>query len=85
LYDGFLRVFKSTTAVILCQAVVFALWHFQGFPGGAVGIMMVFVWSVFLGALRFRSGGMIAPLIAHFLADLSVAVILLFLVILSNS
>lgn len=85
LYDGFLRVFKSTTAVILSQALVFALWHYQGFPGGVVGVMMVFVWSVFLGAIRFRSGGMIAPLIAHFLADLSIAVILLFLVILPNS
>lgn len=81
LYDGFYRLFKNIGFVILWQAVVFSLWHVQGFPGGVVGVVMVFIWSVLLGAIRYRSGGMLAPYIAHVLADLSIALIVFALVI----
>ena len=81
LYDGLMAVRNRALFVIPAQALLFALWHYQGFPGGALGCLMVFVWSIFLGILRHRSGGMLAPLIAHFFADLSIGIILFVLVI----
>lgn len=76
LFDGFLKIDQNIVFVILAQAVVFALWHFNGFPGGLVGIVLVFIWSLFLGIIRYRANGMLPPLLAHFLADFSIAVIL---------
>ena len=79
LFDGFQSLWNGPAAKILLQAAVFALWHYQGFPGGMIGVGMVFLWSIFLGILRHRSNGMAAPLLAHFFADLTI-VILQFLI-----
>ena len=57
---------------------------YDGFPGGALGATMVFLWSVFLGLIRHRSGGMVAPLVVHFFADLTIALIVLFLIVLAR-
>jgi membrane protease YdiL (CAAX protease family) len=86
LFDGFSYIFKNVVIVIIFQALIFSLWHYNGFPGGIIGVILVFIWSIFLGIIRFRSKGMLPPLIAHFFADLSISIIILFLVILpSNS
>lgn len=82
LYDGFNKLFANIIIVILAQALIFSLWHFNGFPGGITGVVMVFIWSVFLGVIRHRSQGMLAPLIAHFFADLTIGGILFFVYIL---
>ena len=82
LFDGFTYIFKNVTIVILFQALVFSLWHYNGFPGGIVGIILVFIWSIFLGAIRHRSKGMLPPVIAHFFADLSIVIIILLKLIL---
>jgi membrane protease YdiL (CAAX protease family) len=78
MFDGFASLFTSIIAVVVAQSVVFSLWHFNGFPGGVIGIGMVFVWSLFLGSIRHLSGGMLAPIVAHFSADATIALILLF-------
>ena len=84
LFDGFSELFRNYITVIFSQAIIFAIWHYRGFPGGIIGMSMVFIWSVALGYIRYRSKGMLAPLIAHFFADLSIAMILLFVFILPN-
>jgi membrane protease YdiL (CAAX protease family) len=81
LYDGFERILHHSVGIILSQAVVFAFWHYNGFPGGPIGVAMVFAWSVVLGYLRLRSRGMLAPLLAHYLADFAIVIILYFFVI----
>lgn len=53
-------------------AVLFGMLHIRGFPGGVVGIGMVFVWGIFLGILRRRSQGMLAPYLAHVAADMTI-------------
>lgn len=78
LFDGFAALSSGVVTAIVAQAALFALWHFGGFPGGAIGVGMVFVWSLLLGTIRHISGGMLAPLIAHFFADATIALILLF-------
>jgi membrane protease YdiL (CAAX protease family) len=82
LFDGFSNIFKNAAIVIIFQAIVFSLWHYNGFPGGIVGVILVFIWSIFLGTIRYRSKGMLPTIVAHFFADLSIAVIILFLVVL---
>jgi uncharacterized protein len=85
LFDGFTALTQRMAIVIAAQAVVFAIWHFEGFPGGLVGSSMVLIWSIFLGLLRHLSGGMLAPLLVHFFADLTIALIILFVLILPHS
>lgn len=55
------------------QAAAFAIVHFAGgFPNGKIGYLMVFVYGLMLGYLRMRSKGMLAPYLAHVLADLTI-------------
>lgn len=82
LFDGFHALSGREYFAVGAQAVVFAVWHYNGFPGGVIGSGMVFVWSIFLGILRLRSRGMLAPLIAHFFADATIALFILFAVVL---
>ncbi len=82
LYDAFVALFEGRLwAAVVAQALLFALWHYDGFPGGPVGVGMVFVWSLFLGAMRHTSRGVVAPLVAHFFADLTIGGILLFAIV----
>ena len=57
---------------VVVTALLFGFLHIRGFPGGAVGVGMVFVWGLFLALLRRRTGGMLAPYIAHVVADMTI-------------
>ena len=54
------------------QGVLFGVIHAQGFPRGAVGMVMASVYGVALGLLRLRSGGMAASCVAHVCADATI-------------
>ena len=62
---------------IVLQAVSFGVAHTWGFPRGAAGVVLVTVWALMLGALRQRSGGLAAPVLAHVVADATIAVLVL--------
>ena len=62
---------------LLIQAGSFASFHYlAGFPNGVWGFAMVFVFGFMLGVLRRRSQGILAPWIAHVLADMAIFAIL---------
>jgi hypothetical protein len=62
------------------QAVPFAALHYvAGFPHGLSGFMMVLVYGVMLGAVRRVSKGMLAPVLAHIVADVTIFSILTFI------
>jgi hypothetical protein len=62
---------------LLLQAGLFGAMHFlQGFPRGAWGFGMAFVFGIMLGHIRRKSRGMLAPWLAHVCADLVVFAIL---------
>jgi len=62
---------------VALQAIPFAAFHYlAGFPNGLTGVAMVFVYGLALGAIRRMSRGMLAPLIAHIGADLTIFFIL---------
>jgi hypothetical protein len=84
LFDGFQELFGNAAVSVVLQALVFAAWHFNGFPGGWIGAGLVFGWALALGATRVSSGGLLAPWLAHFFADATIALILLFTLILPS-
>jgi membrane protease YdiL (CAAX protease family) len=77
LWEGFSLLLQKVAIVVFLQAMLFALWHWKGFPGDVWGVLLVFLWGIMLGILRLRTKGMSAPLIAHFASDLTIFFILL--------
>src|SRR6187399_3121190 len=55
------------------QAVSFGVAHAHGFPRGFVGVLLAGVWGAMLGALRQQAGGLLAPVLAHVVADSTIA------------
>lgn len=62
---------------LLVQAMVFGLHHYGGFPRGWAGVGLATLYGLAMGLIRRRSGGLLAPWVAHVLADLVVYGILL--------
>jgi membrane protease YdiL (CAAX protease family) len=85
-YRGFIqeslsRVFSNPLVILVFQASAFAAAHFRGgFPNGWTGYGMVFIYGSMLGFLRMRTRGMLAPYIAHVIADYAIALLLVYLV-----
>jgi membrane protease YdiL (CAAX protease family) len=64
------------------QAIPFAALHYlAGFPNGVLGFIMVGVYGIMLGIIRRLSRGMLAPLITHFAADITIFSILVFILL----
>jgi membrane protease YdiL (CAAX protease family) len=63
-------------AVVL-QAVAFGLLHLHGYPYGPIGVALATSYGLLLGALRLRSNGLLAPWVAHVVADSVIFVFIL--------
>ena len=62
---------------IVVQGWLFGAMHYlRGFPNGWRGVAMASVYGIMLGMIRRRSGGMLAPWLAHVFADLVIFAIL---------
>ena len=67
------------------QAVSFAALHYlTGFPSGVLGFFMVLVYGVMLGVIRRRSGGLLAPWVAHVATDMAIFSILAVMLLRGN-
>ncbi len=63
------------------QAIPFAALHYlAGFPNGMLGFTMVLVYGVMLGIVRRQSKGMLAPLVSHIAADITIFSILVVII-----
>ena len=60
----------------LVQALAFGMLHLNGYPYGPAGVALAAVYGLMLGAMRLRSGGLLAPWIAHVLTDLVIFVLI---------
>ncbi len=67
----------GAAGAILLQAVSFGVEHAHGIPRGPVGVLLAGTWAVMLGVLRRHTGGLLAPVVAHVVADATIAVIVL--------
>lgn len=72
-----LSVLSSERVAIGAQALSFGVAHAHGFPRGVSGMVLAGVWALMLGLLRKRSSGLLAPILAHFVADATIVVLLL--------
>jgi membrane protease YdiL (CAAX protease family) len=63
---------------IFVQAISFGAQHVHGFPRGAAGVVLASVWAIGLGMLRRSAGGLLAPILAHIVADATIAAIVIF-------
>lgn len=71
----FSKEINFTFALIL-QAIWFSFLHYQaGFPSGEIGIILTFIFGIIMGYLVHRTNGILIPVIIHFVADLSVFVL----------
>lgn len=57
---------------LILQALIFGVMHANGIPPGSVGILMAAVFGGMLGWLRQRTGGLLAPCLVHFAADITI-------------
>ncbi len=64
---------------VVVQALSFGIEHAHGIPRGPMGMLLAGSWAVMLGVLRRKTGGLLAPIVAHVVADATIAVIILVL------
>jgi membrane protease YdiL (CAAX protease family) len=76
LYEALVDGYGPLAAVCI-QAIAFGVVHAHGFPRGVIGVAMATLYGLVLGVLRQRSGGLVAPLVAHVFADATIFGILL--------
>jgi hypothetical protein len=76
--DALERALGDGHASVGIQAILFGAYHYlAGFPNGASGLLLTLIYGILLGILRRLSGGMLAPLMAHIAADLTIFAVLL--------
>jgi uncharacterized protein len=63
---------------IAVQAFTFGMAHLYGFPRGIIGVLLAGTWGILLGMLRIRLRGLLAPFLAHVMADLTIAFLMIF-------
>ncbi len=64
-------------AAVVVQALPFGLLHWHGFPRGVDGAALATIYGLMLGAVRRRTGGLLAPIVAHVFADVVILALLL--------
>jgi CAAX protease family protein len=69
------RVLGNGPAVLV-QALAFGALHLNGYPYGVTGVGLASAYGLVLGALRLRSGGLLAPWVAHVCADAVIFVLI---------
>ena len=69
------RVLGNGPAVLV-QALAFGALHLNGYPYGVTGVGLASAYGLVLGALRLRSGGLLAPWVAHVCADTVIFVLI---------
>ncbi len=69
-WNGLAKTFSKPQLITLIQAALFGLSHYWGLPGGLMGVLMVFIWSLAMGYFRIKTGGLIIVIVAHFALNL---------------
>lgn len=64
-------------APVLLQAIAFGALHIGGFPSGAAGVLLATIFGVMMGTIRRETRGLLAPWLAHILADMAIGTILI--------
>ncbi len=65
------------TAALVLQATAFGALHIQGFPRGWMGVGLATVFGLMMGSIKRRSGGILAPWMAHVFTDVVIVAIVI--------
>jgi hypothetical protein len=68
LFDA-LKASYGVAFALFLQAGAFGVFHFQGFPSGAIGVALAAIFGLMQGMLRIYSGGLFACWVSHALVD----------------
>jgi uncharacterized protein len=68
-WDGLNTICKAPAFVIIVQSIGFGLIHISGFPRGWIGVGLACIYGLFLGFIRYRTKGLLYPIIAHIFTD----------------
>lgn len=72
-----LRYAFGVWPAVVVQAAVFGALHLHGYPYGPIGVAGATVYGLLLGAVRLRCDGLLAPWVAHVVADSVIFIIIL--------
>lgn len=68
-YSEFLNCNLTKNEANLLQATSFGIWHYHGVPSGISGVLLTFIYGLFMGLLCNYGNGLYLPIIAHAIAD----------------
>lgn len=68
--QGLDKSFGPGRLSIAIQAAAFGVFHINGFPRGWLGVLLAGIYGVFMGEVRRRASGMLAPWISHVFIDI---------------
>jgi uncharacterized protein len=75
------RAAVPAAAAVVLQAVAFGTLHVVGFPAGAIGVALAFVYGLALGVIRSLTGGLRLAVIAHIAANATIAALVVSLLL----
>lgn len=76
IFFGSLEPRLGRWGAVLLTAVLFGWGHKQGYPPGALGMVLSGIYAVALGWLRVVSGGLALPIASHIVADATIYLVL---------
>ena len=59
-------------ATVFITAALFGVAHIHGYPPGATGATLAFLYGIATGGLRWLTGGIALPILAHVAADATI-------------
>lgn len=66
----------GTMPALALQAAAFGLLHTEGIPSGPAGVLLTTGYGLLLGVIRLKAGGLLAPWLAHVLADVTIVAVI---------
>jgi uncharacterized protein len=73
---GAVRSQVGSIATVLITAALFGIAHMRGYPPGATGATLAFLYGIAMGGLRLLAGGIALPILAHVAADATIYVLI---------
>jgi membrane protease YdiL (CAAX protease family) len=75
LWDG-IEAQRGWPTALVVSSIAFCLGHANGYPPGALGLVLTSLYGLMLGLLRRKSDGLALPYLAHVGADAAIFVLL---------
>ena len=75
LFDA-IRSQVGPIVTVIITAALFGIAHMRGYPPGAPGATLAFLYGIATGGLRWLTGGIALPVLAHIAADATIYVLI---------